>query len=224
MINGSNSGWTEARKQRLADLWSSDMAPEAIAKEMGAFEHTADGGRKAVIGKANRMGLPAKRPRCEDPVERERRAEVKRVKDAARQQRIRDALAVVTPPAQKPEPRPPIEPFAGSLEIPFRDLNLYRSTESNQCRFIADGGPDYLACGNETLPGKSYCAHHHAICCPPVRVPPRLSAEEQERRRAHGRAMGFSNIRSGNVRGQRVPSSLFPTVGSPSLQTAEAGA
>ena len=59
MINASNSSWTGERVQQLSKLWCSDLTPEAIANVMGGFGHTSDGGRKAVIGKANRMGLSA---------------------------------------------------------------------------------------------------------------------------------------------------------------------
>lgn len=51
--------------------------------------------------------------------------------------------------------------YDGSLNIPFADLRDYSTSESNMCRFIADEppGPLYLACGTETRPGESYCAH-----------------------------------------------------------------
>lgn len=51
--------------------------------------------------------------------------------------------------------------FVGCLSIPFAELRDFSSIESNQCRFIASEppGPDYPTCGNETLPGQSYCPH-----------------------------------------------------------------
>lgn len=89
MINAANSSWTPFRVGVLVDLWVTDMTPEAIAKVMGGFDHTADGGRRSVIGKANRMKLPPKRVFA-DPAERERMAKDRADKrnEVRRQQRM----------------------------------------------------------------------------------------------------------------------------------------
>jgi hypothetical protein len=54
-----------------------------------------------------------------------------------------------------------VAPFIGSLNIPFGELRPHQNGSANQCRYIAaeTPGPDYLACGNETLPGESWCGH-----------------------------------------------------------------
>lgn len=188
MINAANSSWTPARVELLVGLWVTDMNPEAIAKEMGGFEHTADGGRKSVIGKANRMKLPPKRVFA-DPVERERLAKARAEKrNEVRRQRRAEASAS-KPPAQK-HTRAPVEPFLGSLNIAFADLRRQRFAEPNQCRFIEGEGPDYLACANETKPGKSYCDHHHAVCHSSNAQPRTISDADRARRIVQGYRLG----------------------------------
>lgn len=51
------SGWTEERVAELRRLWAEGWSAGNIAKRLGGFEHTRDGGRRAVMGKANRLGL-----------------------------------------------------------------------------------------------------------------------------------------------------------------------
>lgn len=217
MINAANSSWTPARVGALVRMWTTDMTPEAIAKEMGGFDHTADGGRRSVIGKANRMKLPPKRVFA-DPAERERMAKDRAEKRNESRRQQRAMAEKVKPPSQKPCGRVPIEPFAGALNIAFGELRPQRSAEPNQCRFIEGDGLDYLACANETKPGRSYCDHHHARCHSAGSTAP-VSEAEKARRSNHGKALGYAAVKR-----NRVPS-LFP-VGeiSPAEQLAEAGA
>ena len=51
--------WTPARIAKLRQLWPAHSATE-VAEKLGGFEHTMDGGRNAVIGKAHKLGLKAK--------------------------------------------------------------------------------------------------------------------------------------------------------------------
>jgi hypothetical protein len=182
MTNGWNSGWTETRSQQLSDLWCSDLTPEAIANVMGGFAHTKDGGRKAVIGRANRMGLPPKRVKAA-PLSAEELAALhlsRRQRQAEREKaRVRSRGKNGATPRPKPAPKPEAAPFLGSLNIAFGELLPLRVAESNQCRFIEGEGPEYLACANETLPGVSWCGHHHAIV---YNKPIAISDAERERR------------------------------------------
>lgn len=61
-----------------------------------------------------------------------------------------------------------------SLNIPFADLDDFKSSEPNQCRFMAaeEPAPLYLCCGHETSVGLPYCPHHQSL----MRVAPRSSA------------------------------------------------
>lgn len=232
MTNGSNSGWTEARVSMLAELWATSRSPEVIAKELGGFDHTRDGGRKAVIGKANRMGLEPKRAKAVQPTAEELVALrlSRRERQVAREKaRVRSRSKSGMPPRPKQEakPKPEVKPFLGSIDIMFGELRAYRQQDSNECRFI-DGdtaGTATIYCGNETRSGRSYCDHHHAKCHDPARPAAPVSAEERERRAASGKAVGFANVRAGRVVGHRLPAALFPVAEYPvSLQTAEAGA
>jgi GcrA cell cycle regulator len=55
------NGWTVGRIDLLIELWSvKQWSANEIALELGGFEHCADGGRSAVIGKVHRLKLPAR--------------------------------------------------------------------------------------------------------------------------------------------------------------------
>ena len=221
MINDHNSSWTDSRIGALVGMWITDMTPEAIAKEMGGFDHTSDGGRKAVIGKANRMGLPPKRVKAAQPTAEElealrlsrRQRQVEREKA-----RIRIRSKSGASPRPKAEPKPEAALFLESLQLLFGELDPRRVADPNQCRFPEGNGPDFLFCGNPTKPGKSYCDHHHAKCHYAGGTAP-LSEAERARRSNHGKALGFAAVKR-----NRVPS-LFP-VGeiSPAHQLADATA
>ena len=195
MINDHNSSWTDSRIGALVGMWITDMTPEAIAKEMGGFDHTSDGGRKAVIGKANRMGLPPKRVKAAQPTAEElealrlsrRQRQVEREKARVR---IRSKSGAPPRPRGEPKPQAPkAAPILGSLDIAFGELRPQRFAEPNQCRFIEGNGPDYLSCANETEPGRSWCGHHHAIVYRKAVVP---STFERDRRAAQMRKNLFS--------------------------------
>lgn len=181
MINASNSSWTGERVQQLSELWCSDLTPEAIANVMGGFDHTADGGRKAVIGKANRLGLQPKRVKAVQPTAEEMEALrlARRARQVEREKLRARSRGKTTSTSPKPEPMPSAAPFIGSLEIAFGELRPLRVAEPNQCRFIEGHGPDYLACANETEPGASWCGHHHAIV---YSKPVKISDAERTRR------------------------------------------
>jgi hypothetical protein len=148
------SGWTEARENQLRDLWSTQLSAKEIAAVMGGFEHTPDNGRNAVLGKAYRMGLSAKAKPGAPAVKRHGDIDRERRRQEARFQRA---------PVCKVAKRAAPAAVAESLNIPFDDLRNFNSVDPNQCRFIDNDTHPFIACGAETPPGKSYCAHHHAI-------------------------------------------------------------
>ena len=151
--------WNDQRITRLKFLWGEGMTCAAIAEDMGAPS------RSAIIGKVHRLGLSQ---RCNkvSAAELERRAEVRNRRAEARAARGMFP-GRARPKMQEREPviKIAVAPFIGSLEIPFAELDAFKAGDANQCRFIAAEipGPDYLACGNPTLPGESYCGHHHGI-------------------------------------------------------------
>jgi GcrA cell cycle regulator len=46
--------WSDERLQKLKAMWARGSSASEIARALGGFEHTQDGGRSAVIGKAHR--------------------------------------------------------------------------------------------------------------------------------------------------------------------------
>lgn len=158
-----------------------------IAKAMGIS-------RNSVIGKVHRLGLVARiaKPTPEEIEARKKERDAKRNE----QQRLRRAkqdqhrsrgkrmhfTSVLDSPSVQPAEYV-------SLRISFIDLRDFRNNEPNQCRFIADEppGPDYLACGNETPAGESYCVHCKHIT---HRTSLELTDEERSRRAAHMRRVG----------------------------------
>lgn len=148
--------WSDEKIERLKLLWGTDLSMAGIAAEMGVS-------RNSVIGKCNRLGLPSRgqAPRLTEEELRRRRLERQRVYDekrrtfGARLSKTRKRVRMDTPSIVASTP------YVGDLRIPLRDLRDFSNKRANQCRFIADEppGPDYLACGNETQAGESYCAH-----------------------------------------------------------------
>lgn len=144
--------WHEQRIERLTYLMFLGWSYAQIAADIGTT-------RSAISGKVDRLGLSK-------PVMSEAQKEAARKAAAARNlnnRRISRGTKVIKirEPDMEREPVNPPPPFVGSLNIPFVELRDFKNNEPNQCRFIADEppGPDYRACGNETVAGESYCAH-----------------------------------------------------------------
>lgn len=58
--NGNDSyDWSEEKVALLKELWPTHSARQ-IARRLGGFAGYAQDGRCAVVGKANRLGLPSK--------------------------------------------------------------------------------------------------------------------------------------------------------------------
>lgn len=125
--------WTEALTSELLRLWSqSETTARGIAEKLGGGL-TAN----AIIGKANRMGLPLKssgQPRLRIPRGR------RRVK--------KSSSPVVKPPAETNPPAP--EP-AGGAGFGFQPCKWPEGDPATQ---------DFRFCGQLTVQGKSYCDRH----------------------------------------------------------------
>lgn len=138
--------WDAERDARLRDLWTQDdprLSTREIAVRMALSKN-------AVVGRAHRLGLPA-RP---SPI-------ILVAADAAPAPKPRGA-----PPLRVTLPRPAPSPAPVRPALPTLPARLAGSRPARACRFIA-GQPAGLAtvyCEAATLPGSSYCPHHHAIC------------------------------------------------------------
>lgn len=162
--------WTPERIVYLTNRWEARASATVIGNEMGCS-------RCAVLGKAHRLGLPShKGVRMTEEQRKASRANTdakrfpKRVRRSAKEVKEKRLIEMPT--------------FNGSLNIPFADLRHFSNQLRNQCRFIAaePPGPDYLACGNETVPGASYCQN----CGPRMRANHSNTPAE----RAHAIRMG----------------------------------
>jgi hypothetical protein len=120
------SSWTEERSDYLKENWGHSTA-SAIAAKLNIS-------RNAVIGRARRMGLEAKKS---GPVTGVKRSQPRPV--------------IIRPPA--PPPREPFSwPEIPSLNIPLLEL------EDGQCRFPCDEG----FCGHPIV-YNSYCGQHARV-------------------------------------------------------------
>ncbi len=170
--------WTEQRIARLAELYEAGLSYAQIAEDLGGVS------RNAVGGKIDRLKLP-KRTVVISPEKREQtrqRAAIRNLNN----RRVARGTNTFQPPRETKMQEVPITPaFIGSLNIPYSELRDFRNGDPNQCRFIAGEvtGHNVPACGNETLPGESYCGH----CWEIVRNKPQpnLSDAERLRRRLH---------------------------------------
>ena len=125
--------WFGNRCERLRALWPKYTASQ-IAKMFG------DVTRNAIIGKANRLKLPRKKP-----------------SGNPHPPRIRPRPKPVAPPPIPPEPPPVIQPeFLG---LTFDEL------ESGDCRYPEGDYVPFRFCGQFVEEGSSYCRFHRHIVC-----------------------------------------------------------
>lgn len=177
--------WNEQRTIRLKYLFGEGVSYSEIAKDIGAAS------RNAISGKVDRLGLSRGKP-IKGPAEIAL-AKAKAASRNLKNRRVSRGTETFQPSREKKmhqeAPTTPPPPFEGSLNIPTRDLRDWMEKSPNQCRFIADEppGPDYLACGNETADGASYCPHCLEIT---HRSAANISDEDRARRAAHFRKMG----------------------------------
>src|SRR6185295_3888656 len=90
--------WTDERIETLKKMWDSGLTATQIAEELGGVS------RNAVIGKAHRLGLPA-RPSPVKPNEA-RNSETPRAESARPAPAPAAAAAPAPEPRAAPEPRP----------------------------------------------------------------------------------------------------------------------
>jgi GcrA cell cycle regulator len=176
--------WTDEAVADLRLRWDRGETCSEIGAAIGAT-------RNAVIGKVTRLGLPGRKASTRAALSAaEVKAKLKARNDAhtvaQRARRLSARLDISA--GERAAPREiVVQPVNHEpLNIPFGDLRPLSRERSNQCRFIAaePAGPDYLACGLETPPGESWCAH----CTKIVHYrPPELTEQDRARRAMQGR-------------------------------------
>ena len=53
--------WTPERTAKCERLWKEGLSASEVAERLGGFDHCDDGGRRAVLGKLDRLGLIGRR-------------------------------------------------------------------------------------------------------------------------------------------------------------------
>ncbi|MGM4906287.1 GcrA family cell cycle regulator [Tardiphaga sp. 866_E4_N2_3] len=144
--------WTPEQDSDLRRLIDLGRSFSAAAEQINA-DYATTFSRNAAIGRAHRLGIKTER---------------RGMPGAGRKptgRKPRPAKPVFPKQIVIRAPEPVIEPapFIGSLNLPFGDLRPFSTDRVNQCRFIEGASPDFLCCGTETLPGASWCGHHHEI-------------------------------------------------------------
>jgi len=144
--------WTDERVGQLIGYWAQGFTGQVIGRLLGAS-------RSAVIGKAYRLGLTARRSR-QDPAARRRRPSadarqgqsaghsIDRAKEAAPASfefTNRSRFTEKTKNTKTDEP--------ASFDIALIDL------ERGQCKWPHGEGP-FLFCGHKVFPNEVYCPYH----------------------------------------------------------------
>lgn len=150
--NAFNTPWTAERDDALKQLWAQGYSASLIADKL-ANGHKLT--RCAVIGRAHRLKLPARKDR--QPLERKPR---RRANGAPRPPRPRPR-PVPPPRPQPPRPTPAMEP--NMRKLPLVQL------EPHQCRWPLGELMEvaHLFCGADKEDSRSYCPFHHCIMAHP---------------------------------------------------------
>jgi GcrA cell cycle regulator len=160
-MTAASIAWTDEKVDELKRRWEAGETCSQIAGEMAGFT------RNAIIGKVCRLGLTKRRPSISAEEALERLHARRRLRQGIQERRAQEPKPPRHRERKVQEPSVPVvrTPFVGALNIPFGDLRPWLSNGTNECRFIAAeiAGPDYLACGNETLAGESWCGHCREI-------------------------------------------------------------
>lgn len=146
--------WTPERVALLKQLWTDGCSGLEISQRFG---HGLS--RCAVLGKVHRLKLPKRNGPDNESHRINGRIEARRKrKPTPRDQLGIGKAAHIAPLAAKradPLPMPPPDPLS-ACSVKFEAL------EAHHCRFPTGEGRDRTFCGCNTIPGTSWCAHHHA--------------------------------------------------------------
>jgi len=156
--------WTDERVGRLIDYWAQGFTGQVISRLIGAS-------RSAVIGKANRLGLAARRngkdpeARCSNrPVGARQDQSAGRSKEPKKEPRsARIEFTNRRNRAEEKKNTKKDEPAA--LDIALIDL------ERGQCKWPHGDGP-FLFCGHSVFSGDVYCPYHCALAYRPYESQP----------------------------------------------------
>jgi hypothetical protein len=147
--NAFHTPWSAERDEALKQLWAQGYSAALIADKLANGSKLT---RCAVIGRAHRLKLPARRDK--QPLERKP---------------YRSVNGVPKPPRRRPQPAPPRpQPPASipSLEPKMRELPLLK-LEPHHCRWpLLENPAQQLFCAADKDESSSYCPVHHRMAHP----------------------------------------------------------
>lgn len=173
--SGQVSTWTDERVAELVRLWTEGYSASQIARKLGGCT------RNAVIGRANRMKLTARRAPSIPGMVTERKTPQRTRADLAKINRqlvqpkkIRVILNQQT--FVEAEAREPVRPASMRVFVPLEVCDPV-PFGSPGCKWPVSGeGADMMCCGakQRARPDRDglspYCAHHHAIAFVPPKA------------------------------------------------------
>lgn len=143
--------WTEAKIERLRDLWAAGAKKPQIALELDVTEN-------AITGKVYRLGLSRRR----EPKAHQKPQQVMTKRPVSPPK----PLAESKPKSVKSPPR--LEPMSKRHvpQVESPNSKLWSERASRECAFPL-GEPDrpaeQVCCANKTLPGTAYCDGHNRM-------------------------------------------------------------
>lgn len=161
--------WTDERTEILKKAVADGLSARQTARLLGGFEHCADEGRSAVIGKTHRMGLACKNPqRSLTPSRKKRKKIAWRFEKCAwrlekgvlgDRQGLDFRAGCSRNSTTEPLPLPRADDVA---RLTFLELDEFR-----HCKFIVGDpkGPfEKQFCGHKRIDGLPYCEGHARRC------------------------------------------------------------
>ena len=160
------AGWTDERVEELKMLWDRGLSASECAKALGGLS------RNAVIGKVNRLKLPArvfrttgKAVRTANMTRPDRKRPAHNAVNA-----MERALGLFPPrenhrPPGKPEPSAP-RATVPVLQTPIQERKMFDDLEPDECLFPFGEGP-YQFCARKKVHGLPYCEDHAKACYNP---------------------------------------------------------
>ena len=163
--------WTERAIKRLRDLWALGLSTAEIGRHMGISKN-------AVIGKKNRLKLPGRA----SPIKpREGAVPIRR-----RGPTLPALESVAAPVVVAVEPVTALVVVEEAPPLPLPPRVMFQPRKATACcwPFGDPKAADFRFCDATAIPGRSYCAEHHAIAY----LPARSMAEKSEAKIAAERA------------------------------------
>lgn len=189
-MNFHANEWTVDRTNTLLEMWARGGSASEIARALGGFEHTKDGGRSAVIGKANRIKAPRETDNVfwsDEDVSLLRLLWSRGYRNREIAKKIGGTMTagavntkasrlgfgakpkITIPRKRDPfgrvEPKPEPPPSVDDMNIPLEQRKTFMELTAQTCRWpVGDPQkPDFFFCGAPPTSESSYCRHHHRV-------------------------------------------------------------